>query len=166
MRAPCRGTHLQLAALDNWLPVWLEFFMKALILFSCFFFMLSCSQRPVYRTAPFDGRQVSIDVSQFREATPEFYTIVLEGKRIDFFVLLAHGEIVSYLDACKECHTKKLGYRYEKGAMVCRACNVGVPLENLDTGIGGCYPIRLQGSRVGDTYTLSREALAAGVKYF
>lgn len=140
--------------------------MKAVILFCCFFMLLSCNQRPAYRLAPFDGQQVSIDVRLLREAVPEFYSVVLEGKRVDFFVVHAHGEVASYLDACKECYSKKLGYRHDKDAMVCRACNVRFPLEKLDTGIGGCYPVRLRGSRVGDAYILTRDALRAGIKYF
>jgi len=140
--------------------------MKILILFCCLFFLFSCDQKPSYRSAPFDGQQVSIDVHQLREAVPEFYSVVLEGKRIDFFVVLVNGEVASYLDACKECYVKKLGYRQDKGSMVCRACNVRFPLEKLDTGIGGCYPVRLRGSRVGDAYILGREALRAGTKYF
>ena len=128
--------------------------------------LLSCNQRPFYRSAPFDGQQISIDVRLLREAIPEFYSVVLEGKRIDFFVILANGEVASYFDACKECHTKKLGYRHEGGEIVCRACNVRFPMEKLDTGIGGCYPIRLRGGRVGDAYVVSRENLVAGIKYF
>ena len=140
--------------------------MRALILFCCFFMLLSCNQRPFYRSAPFDGQQVSIDVRLLRESIPEFYSVVLEGKRVDFFVVLANGGVVSYFDACKECYVKNLGYRHDKGTMVCRACNVRFPLEKLDTGIGGCYPIRLHGSRVGDADIVSREALAGGIKYF
>lgn len=140
--------------------------MKALLLFFSVILLFSCNQKPSYRSAPFDGQKVSIDVGLLREAVPEFYSVVLEGKKINFFVLLENGEVASYLDACKECYFKKLGYRHDNGAMVCRACNVRFPLEKLDTGIGGCYPIRLHGSRVGDAYIVDRDALRPGIKYF
>lgn len=140
--------------------------MKALGLLCCLVLLFSCARGPSYRPAPFDGRQVSLDIRLLREGVPEFYTVTLEGKQINFFLLLLDSGISSYFAACKECHTKKLGYRHEGGEMVCRACNVRFPLEKLDTGIGGCYPISLRGGRVGDSYILSREALEAGKKYF
>jgi len=141
--------------------------MKVLFLFAAvLLFAGSCNHKPHYGTVPLDNRQASIDISSLRESVPEFYTAVLEGKRVDFFLVMMNGEISSYFDACKECYFKKLGYHNDAGAMVCRACNVRFPLDRLNTGIGGCYPIRLKGTREGNTYVIAREDLEAGRKLF
>ncbi len=126
----------------------------------------SCDRRPVYPPVTFDGQSAVVAVGSLKEAVPVFFSFGLHGKRIDFFVVRSGSDISSYFDACRECYVQKRGYRYEKGAMVCRACNVRFPCDRLDTGIGGCYPIKLPGTRAGDRYVISREDLAAGEKYF
>lgn len=115
---------------------------------------------------PFNDNRISVDIRKLKEGLPEFYSAAVEGKKVDFFVIRDAGAVTSYFDACKECYFKKMGYRYEKGHVVCKACNIRFPLDRLDTGIGGCYPIRLPGLTNGDIYIISREDLAAGLKYF
>ena len=141
--------------------------MKVFLILSAFLFLAgSCRHKPYYAAAPFDGRQATIDISGLQESAPEFYTVVLGEKRIDFFVVMVNGELAAYFDACKECYFKKQGYRHDNGAMLCRACNIRFPMDKLRTGIGGCYPIRVNGFREGSRYIISGEALEAGKKYF
>ncbi len=140
--------------------------MKQLVAI-CFLMLLSsCNIRSSYQHMPYDGRQVSIDIRTLKEAAPAFYSVIIEGKRINFFVVLLNGEVSSYFDACNECYKKKRGYRWDEGSMICKTCNVRFPFDKLDTGIGGCYPIRIRGSRKGDAYILDKEAIEAGLKYF
>lgn len=152
--------------------------MKQLVVICFLMLLFSCNIRSSYQHVPYDGKQVSIDIRTLKEAAPAFYSVMIEGKRIDFFVVLLNGEVSSYFDACKECYTKKGGYRCDGGAMICKTCNVRFPLDKLDTGIGGCYPIKIQGKiqgkisgRIrgngqGAAYILDKEAIEAGLKYF
>ncbi len=126
--------------------------------------VLSCDKKSSYREAPFDGSSVLIDVKNMKEGTAEFYSLVLDGKRINFFLLVMNGNINSFFDACLECYPKKLGFRVDGRYVVCKACNVRYPLDELR--MGGCYPIHLKGSIKDGKYIITREALKAGRDYF
>lgn len=128
--------------------------------------LVSCDRKPGYPQLRFEGQQVAVDTRTLKESVPEFYSVVIDGKRVDFFIIRTAGGVAAYFDACKECYRKKRGYLHDDGTMVCRACDVRFPCDRLDTGIGGCYPVRVPGTAEGDTYILTREALAAGLKYF
>lgn len=126
--------------------------------------VLSCDKKPSYKQAPFDGSSVVIDVRNMKEGTAEFYSLVLDGKRINFFLLKIKGTIHSFFDACLECYPRKLGFRIDGRYAVCRACNVRYPIDELR--IGGCYPIRLKGSIEDGRYIIAKEDLKAGYDYF
>jgi uncharacterized membrane protein len=136
-------------------------------LFLCLAVLIaSCHQKPSYQQVRFNGNTVAIDIRSLKEGIPDFYSVVIEGKKIVFFIIAENSGVRSYFDACKECYYKKMGYHYEKGHVVCKACNVTFPLDKLDSGIGGCYPIKINGVRKDGNYILDKEALAAGLKFF
>ncbi len=130
------------------------------------FLTLSCSNRKGYTPAPYDGSRATIDVSGLPERDPAFYSVTIENTRVDFFLIRIGDDVRSYFDACKQCYRKRLGFRYENGRMVCKYCNVSYPIEDLKTGLGGCYPIRLKGSRQNGTFTITKEAFESGLQYF
>jgi uncharacterized membrane protein len=126
----------------------------------------SCSQRPVYPEASFDGKEARIPLTGIESGKPVFYSVVLEGKRINYFIVKSGGDVGSYFDACAKCYPKKLGYRLEGDQVVCRACGVRYATGDLKEGIGSCYPIKLKGRVDGGSYVIDRKALEAGERYF
>ncbi|MGO9015336.1 MAG: Fe-S-containing protein [Dissulfurispiraceae bacterium] len=145
----------------------LKLHMRFLLVLSCLMYILiSCAKGPSCIQAPFDGYTSEIDVSTLIPKQPRFYSLSIEGKNISFFLLMVNGEIQSYFNACKECYPKKLGFSFEEGYMKCRSCNERWPLESLQDGIGGCYPIPLKGVLKGDKYVITQAALKEGMQFF
>jgi uncharacterized membrane protein len=141
--------------------------MKKFLLLAFVVLLLgSCSQRPLYAEASFDGKQARIPLAGMEPGRPVFYSIVLDGKRINYFIVKTEGDVGSYLDACAKCYPKKLGYRLEGDQLVCRACGVRYATDDLKEGIGSCYPIKLEGRVEGGSYVIDRKALEAGERYF
>lgn len=141
--------------------------MRFLLALSCLIcILISCSGKPAYIKAPFNGHTSEIDVSDLAPAKPVFYSLSLENKKISFFLVKVNGEVQAYFNACHECYPKKMGFRIENGHIKCRSCNEWFPLESLRQGIGSCYPIPLKGDLKGDKYVITREALLEGVKFF
>lgn len=99
-------------------------------------FTSSCNRKPGYRSAPFNGRDVVISMKTLREKIPEFYTMVLDGKKINFFLVKINGDVQSYFDACPMCYQKRVGCRVEGEKIVCRACNLRYSIYDLKTGNG------------------------------
>ncbi|TAN40208.1 MAG: DUF2318 domain-containing protein [Nitrospirae bacterium] len=129
-------------------------------------FFVSCVNKPSYTGVALAGDLLALPVQTLTEEVPAFYSVIIDGKKINFFIVLVDGRVQSYFDACKECYSKKMGYYYEKGHMVCKACRVRFPLDRLDSGIGGCYPIKLLGTLEKGRYVIGKEALSAGTVYF
>jgi uncharacterized membrane protein len=67
--------------------------------------------------------------------------------------------VLSFLDACLTCYPRKLGYASKEGFVVCRACDTTYSVYKLEKGIGGCYPIRIEGSLDKDRYLIMRSTL-------
>ena len=128
--------------------------------------LVSCSGVPEHEKNLLEGPEVKVDVAHLQEKTPEFYVVPYEGKEIRLFVVASGGEIQAYLNACLKCYPKRLGFRFEKDRVVCRACNVAYPLEELQSGIGGCYPIHLPGHAEEGRYVIDKKTLLAARKYF
>jgi uncharacterized membrane protein len=126
-----------------------------LSLTSLFLMMAACSRQPVYPPPSLSGRDVVIDVSMLKPEIPQFYTYRYNGKNISFFVLKLNERVVSFFDACASCYPHKRGYKYDDGSMVCRACNMRFSVYKLEKGLGGCYPIRLQGRTENGKYLIS-----------
>ncbi|GAB4422950.1 MAG: hypothetical protein OHK0032_18230 [Thermodesulfovibrionales bacterium] len=107
--------------------------------------LVACSRQPVYPAPQVEGSAVVIDAKALNPEMPEFYTYRYRNKNINFFVVKINGRVLSFLDACANCYPKKLGYRFEDGHIVCRACNVRYSVSEVEKGFGGCFPIHIQG---------------------
>lgn len=135
-----------------------------LIVFLC---VSSCARQPVYPEPLRSGSDVYVDISGVRENAPQFYTYHLNGRNINFFVMKIDGRIVSFLDACRKCHRKKLGFRFDQDSFICRACDERYPMSEIEKGFGSCYPIQLQGRTEGGKYYISVPVLEkTAIKYF
>ncbi|MDA8169898.1 MAG: Fe-S-containing protein [Nitrospiraceae bacterium] len=128
-------------------------------------FSFSCSKRPAYPTPPVSGGSVRIKVSALAGDVPSFFTVMKDGKQIDFFVVRTGNEVQSYFNACARCGPKKLGYYFQNGRIYCRACGVSYAPGNLK-GIGSCYPLPLKGALSGGYYLIPIQAVYAGGAYF
>jgi uncharacterized membrane protein len=119
----------------------------------------SCSQQPLYLPPTLSGSDVSVDVASLRNEVPIFFTYRTNNKNVNFFVLRLNGKILSFFDACITCYPKKQGYRNEEAGVACRACNMHFSIYKLEKGIGGCYPIKLEGRTDKGKYLISIAAL-------
>jgi uncharacterized membrane protein len=128
--------------------------------------LFSCTKSTPYGQAPFDGHVAKIDVSAIKENQPKFYSLVIDGKNVSFFIVMINGEIQAYFNACRRCYPRKLGFHPEEGYMMCRACSAKYPLDALKEGIGSCSPIRIEGVEKKKTYVIAKESLLKGLKFF
>lgn len=106
---------------------------------------VSCSEKPVYPEPSKRGADLFIDTSGMNKDVPSFYSYRMRDKSINFFLLWNDEGMFSFLDACQTCYPKKRGYRFESGYLVCNACNQKFTSQSVLEGIGGCFPIRLNG---------------------
>jgi uncharacterized membrane protein len=132
----------------------------------CFLCFLSCDRNRHHQEVSLKGDGVTIPLDDSISGKPRFYSVSLDGTKVKFFLVRVNGEPQSYFDACLSCYQRKQGFREEEGYMICKSCSVKYPVEELRTGIGGCYAIRLPGSVHQGSYSITREALKAGAKYF
>ncbi len=121
----------------------------------------SCTRQPAHPAPAIEGRNAVIAVTALENEVPQFYSYPHQGKGISFFVLKMDGKVSSFFDACASCYPHTQGYRYEDGFVVCRYCNVSFPLHKLEKGIGGCYPIRLEGRVENGKYLIPLAGLEA-----
>lgn len=131
-------------------------FRKTMMKVSFFILLavLSCSRQSSYPPAPQNGQDIIIDASILEPDTPKFFTYHYKGKSINFFFLKINNKVSSFIDACASCSTHKQGYRYEDGAVTCRYCNMKFPVYKLEKGLGGCYPIKLEGRTENGKYLI------------
>ncbi|MFN3480800.1 MAG: Fe-S-containing protein [Thermodesulfovibrionales bacterium] len=100
-----------------------------------------------------------VDIEQLVEKRPLFYSYNYNNKRINFFVIKINGRVTSYLDACRECYPKKLGFGFDDGHIYCRSCNVRYPVDEIEKGLGSCYPIKITGEERGGKYFIPLKIL-------
>ncbi|NCO68838.1 MAG: DUF2318 domain-containing protein [Nitrospirae bacterium] len=119
---------------------------RAYIILLVVLFLASCARQPDYPEPERTGSDVVINISSLKPALPEFFTYHYNKSRnINFFVINIDGKIFSFFDACERCYPKKLGYRFDNGSVLCRACDIRFPLSEIEKGVGSCSPIKLEG---------------------
>lgn len=111
---------------------------------------IACASQASYPEPPRRGDELFIAGSYLRSDAPAFFSHAKGKARVRFFVLKTDEGVFAFLDACESCSPKKLGYRFEEGRLVCRACNQQFAPSEVAHGFGGCYPIRLQGRSAED----------------
>jgi len=116
--------------------------------------LFSCSKQPSYQRPLVRDSNVVVDISTLKPDIPVFYTYRYLGKKINFFVIRTDDRVLSFLDACENCHAAKLGYRFEEGHFICRHCNVSYPASEIASGMGSCFPIPVIGRTQGGQYLI------------
>ncbi len=133
----------------------------------CSVALLSCARQPHYPEPSRKGTVVIVDIRTLQENIPQFYSYHSLGRTINFFIIKMDGRVLSFLDACMKCHPKKRGFRFDSGFVICRACDERFPVSEIETGIGSCYPIKLEGQVDGNEYHIAVASLEAmALKYF
>ena len=140
--------------------------MIALISALFYLLLISCSRQTVYPSAPQSGTDVVIEVAALQSEVPKFYTYHYQGKNISFFLLKIQDRVLAFLDACASCHPHKRGFRYENGCVSCRYCAMQFPVAKLEQGIGGCYPIKLEGKLENGQFRVPVKSLEAAADKF
>jgi uncharacterized membrane protein len=128
-------------------------------LLAAFVLAAACSRQPRYPAPPIEGDNIVIQTASLPPEAPQFFTYRARGKEINFFVIRLQGRVLSFLDACLSCYPRKLGYQAKDGVVVCRACDTHYSIYKLETGIGGCFPIKIEGKQVSGGYVIARAAL-------
>ncbi|MFO0752871.1 MAG: Fe-S-containing protein [Thermodesulfovibrionales bacterium] len=128
--------------------------------------LASCSGQAAHPSAPTAGSDVIIDAASLAPDTPRFFTYRFQGKNINFFVVRYEGKVLSFLDACVTCYRSKQGYRVREGGLVCRDCGKAYTLPEVETGLGGCFPIKIKGILKEGKYHIPRAALEQAAAVF
>ncbi len=123
--------------------------------------MTACTRQPVYPSPAISESNAVIDASSLKPEVPNFFTYRFQGKNISFFVIKLDQKIISFLDACASCYPHKQGYRYDDGSVTCRFCNMKFSLYKLEKGLGGCYPIRIEGRAENGKFFIPLASLQA-----
>ena len=133
--------------------------MSALFLVTALLMCSSCSRQPSYPSAPQSAQDIIIDTEGLQPEVPKFYTYHFQGKNISYFLIKIDNKVNSFLDACASCYPHKKGYRCDDGSVTCRYCGMKFAIFKLEKGIGGCYPIKIEGIVGRGEYRISRKTL-------
>jgi len=125
--------------------------------------LVACSQQPLYPEPALNGSEVVIDAEKLRSESPAFFTFRYHGKKINFFVLKVHERVLSFLDVCTSCYPSKRGYRTDNGYLTCRTCDVRYSLSDIEKGLGGCYPISVEGRLQDGKYLIPVSVLEKAI---
>jgi len=139
----------------------------AIIVSIILLFLYACGNKPRgEELAPRNGRFI-INTASFEKGTVRFFSHHFGGKDIVFLVARSEdGGFKTAFDACITCYPHHMGYRYEKGCVVCRYCNTAFSIENLDTGVGNCVPIKIPSRVEGGGLIISQGDVEAGAEWF
>jgi uncharacterized membrane protein len=126
----------------------------------------SCSRPSPYPEALKIGADVVIETTPLKPGVPAFFAYRFQEKRINFFVVRQEGKVLAFLDACNRCYPKKLGFRHEGDAVVCKACEERYPVSEIEKGFGSCVPLRVEGRLEGDRYLIPAAELEKSARKF
>lgn len=122
------------------------------VFLTSFLLLGSCSSQPKYGTPPVLGSDIVIDIPSLPLELPKFFTFMVRERKVSFFLLKLNNGVFAFFDACASCYPQKRGYGYKDGQVICRACNMRFSIYKLEKGLGGCYPIRINGEIRGTNY--------------
>jgi uncharacterized membrane protein len=126
----------------------------------------ACTSQPRHPKPERTGTDLVVEVASLQLETPRFFTYQYNGKNLSYFVMRMNTGVQSYLDACASCYPHKLGYQYKNGVVMCRFCNQNFSVNKLDKGLGGCYPIKIEGRIENGKYLIPIAALERAADKF
>ncbi|KWT85779.1 Fe-S-containing protein [Candidatus Magnetominusculus xianensis] len=138
----------------------------AALIIAALFALNSCNKTRNFTKAEFTGDNFQLRSASLKEKTPVYYSHMDGTKGIYFFVVKVNDQLYSYFDICNSCKQHNQGYRVEEKFIECRDCQVTIAYEDLKTGVGSCYPIRLHGKEENGVYSIPRSEIVKGRQYF
>ena len=137
------------------------------LIFFMLLFSIACeSDKTIYNKPLVEGDRIVIDTRSMGDSSPEFFSIALDKKRVNFFIVKVGGLVEAYLDACENCYQFRKGYRVEGSYVICRHCGSTYPLDSLRTGLGTCHPMPLEGEQDGGKYYISLKEIKKAESFF
>ena len=110
---------------------------------------------------------VRLPLSTFDDYKAHFYTYMVNGRPVEFFVVKSQDGVVrAAFNACDVCFQAKLGYRQEGDVMVCNNCGRRFPTDQINEVRGGCNPSPLTRTMSGDNIIILDTDLAQGLSLF
>jgi hypothetical protein len=121
---------------------------------------------PYPLVAATDGA-VQLPLSTFDDYKAHFYTYMVNGRPVEFFVVKSQDGVVrAAFNACDVCFQAKLGYRQEGDVMICNNCGRRFPTDQINAVQGGCNPSPLTRTISGDSVIILGTDLAQGLSFF
>jgi uncharacterized membrane protein len=110
---------------------------------------------------------VTIPLAQLNNGKAHFFRYSSGERDIKFFVLRSSdGVIRAAFDTCDVCYPEKKGYRQEGDFMVCNNCNNKFRSNNINVLKGGCNPVPLDRTVVGNNLVIKVADIKKGEFYF
>ncbi len=110
---------------------------------------------------------VRLPLSTFDDYKAHFYTYMVNGRPVEFFVVKSQDGVVrAAFNACDVCFQAKLGYRQEGDVMICNNCGRRFPTDQINEVQGGCNPSPLTRTMSGDSIIILDTDLAQGLSFF
>jgi uncharacterized membrane protein len=142
----------------------LVYIFSALILA---FVISACGSTGKYKELKAQNGVVTIDESDVSDTEAHYYSTVVDGKEIKFFLVRADDGIVrAAFDACDVCYPEKKGYRQEGNVMVCNNCGQKFDTSRINEVKGGCNPSPLHRVSDGKQIVIKVDDIRTGAMYF
>jgi high-affinity iron transporter len=144
--------------------VYASSFVFILLVTAEFIYAKSTRSLPAATEVTFqDGRAV-IPIGQLANGDLQRYVATVNGTQVRFFLYRKpDGSVATVLDACEICGG--VGFYRGTNGLVCKNC--ASPINPQSVGQrGGCNPIPLKATLVGDTVVVTQADLAAGAAHF
>lgn len=110
---------------------------------------------------------VRLPVSTFDDYAAYYYTYMLDGQPIEFFVLKSTDGIVrSAFNACDVCYRSLKGYSQDGQTMICNNCGSQFPADQINVVRGGCNPSPLERRVEEVDLVIHVEDIIVGAIYF
>lgn len=125
-----------------------------------------CAKENTYQAPPVKGNEALINLDSIKKGVPSFFTIKLDDKKINFFVVKKKEGTEAYFDACEKCYYRKKGYVFREKSVICKDCNIAFGINDLKTGFGSCRPVPLRGSVKENNFVIPLDELKKGKRFF
>lgn len=120
-----------------------------------------------YPTVKATNGSIALPVDQISDNTAHFYSYASGPTKVGFFVIKSSdGVIRAALDTCDTCYEAKKGYRQEGDFMVCNNCDQKFRSTQINEVSGGCNPVALQRTVVGNRLVIAAAELDRGARFF
>jgi FTR1 family protein len=129
-----------------------------------FIYTKSISASPPPTELTFANGQVSVPKSQVTDGELHPYQANVKGTEIRFLLYRKpNGDVVAIYDACSVCGA--IGF-YKRGSdIICKNCSAPINAQSVGQP-GGCNPIPLKATTVGDNIVITETDLAQEARQF